>query len=79
MSNKLYDTLKTIALFFVPLSVFISSMIGICEIPNADKITAVLAALDTLLGALVKIAQMNYDDKKKAELDETRRLNGQDN
>lgn len=67
MSNKTYDTLKTIALMFIPISVFVASMINIFDVPNADIITAVLSAIDTLIGSLVTIAKQVYENAKQME------------
>lgn len=78
MSNRVYDILKTISLVFVPLSAFISTILGVFNVAETEKITTILVAIDTLLGGLVKIAQITYDEKKQKELEETRRLNGQD-
>jgi len=63
MSNKTYDKLKTIALVVVPFIALISTLCNIWEVPHADKITASLVAIDTLLGALVKTAGDSYQKK----------------
>lgn len=62
-SDKTYDTLKTIALLFVPVSGFISSVINILGVPYADKVTAILTATDTLIGGLVVVAKKIHDKK----------------
>ena len=74
MSNSTYDKLKTIALVVVPFIALISTLCNIWEVPHADKITASLVAIDTLLGALVKISSDNYNKR----LNEAKNLNGQD-
>lgn len=61
MTNKTYDTIKLIALLFVPISVFIASVISILKVPHADVITAILSAVDTLIGSLVTIAKQMYE------------------
>lgn len=66
-SNKTYDTLKTISLFFVPISGFIASVVNIIGVPYADKITAILTALDTCLGSIVLVAKKLYDKKTEEE------------
>lgn len=63
MSNKTYDTLKNIALFAVPITTFISSVVNIIGIPYADVITACLTALDTCLGGIVIEAKKIHDGK----------------
>ena len=60
MSNKTYDTLKTIALLLVPVLAFIAALVNIWEVPHADKIVASLTALDTLVGAIVMAANKAY-------------------
>lgn len=77
MSNKTYDRLKTTALIIIPLIAFLSTLCNIWEIPHADKITASLVAIDTLLGALVEISSNNYNKAKQKELEEAKVLNGQ--
>lgn len=61
MSNKTYDTLKMIALIIAPLIVFLSSLLKIWDVPYTAEITATLAALDTLIGALVTALKTMYD------------------
>lgn len=51
--NKTYDILKKIALNFAPLATFIGAICIIWGVPYSEQITATLAALDTLLGALI--------------------------
>lgn len=67
MSNRVYDTLKLIALVFAPVSVFIVAVLSALNVPQLDVITAILAAFDTLLGALVQIAKSEYDKKWSGE------------
>lgn len=66
INNKVYDTLKVIALAIVPILAFIASLVTIWDVPNADKITASLTALDTLVSALVVVLNTIYK-KKVAE------------
>lgn len=61
MSSKTYDTLKFIALAVTPVFTFICAIISVWGIPYAQQITASLAALETLIGALVVIAKKIYD------------------
>ena len=63
MGNKTYDTLKFIALAVTPVFTFICAIISIWGIPYAQQITATLAALETLIGALVVIAKKIYDNR----------------
>lgn len=67
MSNKTYDTLKLIALIAAPVSVFIVAVLSALGVPQTDTVTAILAALDTLLGSLVEIFRRQYE--KQFEVD----------
>ena len=67
MSNKTYDTLKLIALIATPVSVFIVAVLSALGVPQTEVVTAILAALDTLLGSLVEIARRNYENKWSGE------------
>lgn len=61
MTNKAYDTLKLIALVAAPVSVFIVAVLSALNVPQTDVVTAILAALDTLLGSLVEIFRRQYE------------------
>ncbi len=61
MNNNTYDKIKLIALIIAPILVLIGSIASIWEVPNADKITASLAAIDTCIGAIVAILSHNYN------------------
>ena len=76
MSNKMYDRLKTTALVIVLFIALLSTLCNIWEIPNADRITASLVAIDTLLGALVKIASDNYNKKLEETTEKTETCDG---
>ena len=52
LSNTVYDKLKLIAWIVAPLITLIGAICTIWGVPNAEKITATLAAIDTFLGAL---------------------------
>lgn len=67
MSNKAYDTLKLIALIAAPVSVFIVAMLSALGVPQTDTVTAILAALDTLLGSLVEIFRRQYEKQFEVE------------
>lgn len=66
MSNRVYDTLKAIALFAVPVLAFITALCSIWNVPYCEQITATLTAIDTLLGGIVIVAKKLYDGKEKA-------------
>ena len=68
ITNKAYDTLKTIALVATPILAFLASLVTIW-IPDSDlatKLCVTFTAIDTLLGALVVALKVNYDKKVEA-------------
>ena len=67
MKNSTYDTIKLISLIGTPAVTMIAAIISIWDIPYGAQITATLAAIDTFLGALVVVLQMNYTKRIKAE------------
>ena len=62
MTNKQYDTLKMIALILTPVLAFLASLTNIWHVPYAEQIVATLTALDTLIGAVVVVANKQYKD-----------------
>lgn len=66
MTNRTYDTIKNIALICAPIIVFISAMVTIWNVPHSAEITASLAALDTLLGAITIVAKKIYEGRTES-------------
>lgn len=61
MTNRTYDILKQIALWAVPLSVFVASMGKVWGgLPYAEQISATLAAIDVLIGSVVSVSAQRY-------------------
>lgn len=60
LTNKQYDTLKFIALLIVPVCAFISSVAGALGY-DATIVVTILTAVDTLLGAVIKILSDGYN------------------
>ena len=69
MSDKSYDTIKNVALIVAPVITFIGALVSIWNIPYTAEITASLAAIDTLAGAIVIVAKKIYDDNKGVKAD----------
>lgn len=67
MKNTTYDHLKLVALLLMPLITFLAALGDIWHIPYTQQITATLAALDTLLGAILKISSDNYHKEGEAD------------
>lgn len=61
ISNKVYDTIKLVALIGAPVIVFLSALCNIWAVPHAAELTATLAAIDTLIGAVVAALKADYD------------------
>lgn len=59
--NKMYDFIKLVALIGAPVIVFLSALCNIWNIPHAAELTATLAAIDTLIGAIVTALKADYD------------------
>lgn len=64
MSNKTYDTLKTIALLVLPIGTLISTFCSIWNIPYGEQIMQTFAALDVFCGAVVTVAKSIYDSQQ---------------
>lgn len=72
--NRTYDILKAISLIAVPVSTFIVAIMGAYGYANTERATAVLAAVNTLLGSLVKIAGSNYQKELEDSSSKDERL-----
>lgn len=66
MSNKTYDVLKYIALIVLPaLGTFYFAIAGIWGLPYVEQIVGTITAIDTLLGALLKISTAKYQKEQE--------------
>ena len=66
MSNKVYDILKDIALVYLPaLGTLYGALAAIWGLPFGEEIVSTIIAVDTFLGAILKISNVNY--KKNLE------------
>jgi hypothetical protein len=66
MSNKVYDILKWIALVVLPaLATLYFALSGIWGFPYGEQIVGTITAIDTFLGALLGISNINYNKKKE--------------
>ena len=65
LPNKIYDILKWIALIFLPaVAVLYGALAPVWGWAYPDEIVYTITAVDTFLGALLGISNMNY---KKGE------------
>lgn len=73
MSNKLYDVLKWIAMYFLPAAgTLYFALAGIWGLPYGEEIVGTITAIDTFLGVLLGIASSTYhkeiaEDKTNVE------------
>ena len=69
ISNRMYDFAKMVALIGAPVVVFLSALCNIWNVPHAAELTATLAAMDTLIGAIVTALKADYDRANQAPED----------
>lgn len=70
MSNKLYNTLKWVALVALDaVGLFYSTMSSIWGLPFGDQVLATCTATSLLIGALIGISSIQYK-KKESVADE---------
>lgn len=61
MSNKVYDVLKWIAMYFLPaIGTLYFALAGIWGLPYGEEIVGTITAIDTFLGVLLGIASNTY-------------------
>lgn len=65
MKNKTYDILKYISLVVLPaLATLVLAIFSIWDIPYGEAIAATITAIDTFLGALLKVSSQRYASPK---------------
>lgn len=73
-SNKIYDVLKYLAMFFLPaFAVFVKTVFAIWGLPYGDEISATIVAINAFLGACLGISSISYQKEqieKKEKWDE---------
>lgn len=73
MSNRVYDILKFIAQIVLPaLGTLYFAIAGIWGLPYDDRVVGTITAVDTFLGALLKLSSINYYKKKMGVLEKER-------
>lgn len=66
MSSKVYDALKWVALVALPAcGTFYMALAGIWGFPYGEQVVGTVVAVETLIGTLLQISNMQY--KKSAE------------
>ncbi len=67
-NDKVYDILKWVALIVLPaLATLYGALAGIWGWPFKDEIVYTITALDTFLGALLGISNIQYNKKGEDE------------
>lgn len=65
LTNKVYDTLKWIAMYFLPaLGTLYFALAGIWGFPFGEEIVGTLTAVDTFLGVILGISTVQYNKEK---------------
>lgn len=66
MSNKMYDVLKWVAMYFLPaLGTLYFALAGIWGLPYGEQIVGSITAFDTFLGVLLGISTAQYNKINK--------------
>ncbi|MEE1301263.1 MAG: phage holin [Bacteroidales bacterium] len=61
MSNKVYDILKWIAMYFLPAAgTLYFALASIWGLPYGEQVVGTITAVDTFLGVLLGITSANY-------------------
>lgn len=66
MSNKVYDVLKWIAMYFLPaIGTLYFALSGIWNLPYGEQVVGTITAVDTFLGVLLGISTSQYNKNIK--------------
>lgn len=64
MSNKVYNILKWIAVYFLPaLGTFYFALAGIWNLPFGEQIVGTITAVDTFLGVVLGVSTSQYNKR----------------
>lgn len=62
LSNKMYDLLKWIAMYFLPaVGTLYFALAGIWGLPYGEEIVGSITAVDTFLGVILGISTAQYN------------------
>lgn len=71
LSNKAYDVLKWIALYFLPAAgTLYFALAGIWHFPYGEEVVGTITAVDTFLGVLLGISTAQYNKANTAAVAE---------
>ena len=66
LSNKVYDTLKWIAMYLLPaLGTLYFALAGIWGFPYGEQIVGTITAIDTFFGVILGISTAQYNKNIK--------------
>lgn len=66
MSNKVYDVLKWIAMYFLPaIGTLYFALAGIWGLPYGEQVVGTVTAIDTFLGVILGISTIQYNKSKE--------------
>lgn len=66
LSNKTFDFLKWMAMFFLPaLATLVKVIFTIWNLPYGNEISATIVAVNTFLGAILGISNLAYYNQKE--------------
>ena len=69
MTNKIYDSLKYVALLIMPaLATFVNGVGIVWGIPHTNEVTATITAFGVFLGAALGISSKNYEPETHGNL-----------
>lgn len=64
LPDKIYNVLKWLCLIFAPaLITFLTTIFTLYGIPNVEIVTGTIAAIATLIGALIGVSSKAYNKK----------------
>lgn len=64
VSDKVYNILKAIAMYILPaLGTLYFALAGIWGFPYGEQIVGTITAVDTFLGVLIKVLQVQYQKR----------------
>lgn len=66
LSNKMFDFLKWMAMFFLPaLATLVKVIFTIWNLPYGNEISSTIVAVNTFLGAILGISNLTYYNSKE--------------
>ncbi len=68
-NDKVYDTLKEIALIVLPaIATLYLTLAGIWKLPYPQEVSGTIIAVDTFLGAILHISNKQYKEAQEEDL-----------